>query len=554
MEYGKIYEISFDYSIQKKGYDAAVPGELGYYMLDPISQIVYLFGQSQSSFDYWDSYFTDFQYDYPSSAGFNTYTDYFCYPGPNNYYENAFPNYTFNMDWHHGSKLFSFNHASGDYYLNLMALSNSCSSCAGNSVYLDNFCLNESPVLCNGTPIINYTINGCDVEFEVASNQGETDLLTFTWDFGDGTPFVSGDHVNHSFLWDGKYNVCVTMDCGSQQVTECVEIEIGNQCDNCNEITMEINSRKCESGAYIANFNLPINSVPYGYTVCNPENGQSLYSNDAKITTNSYVKNEFLKNMSFSINIEPYDPNFSGTISIFMTLCDLNGDPHCYEIISSVTLDQCDECIDLSLTSYAICEGSLCFDANTATTYQYGGEIDIPIPTGAIFYEVYSEQSLFKVSNVNGGNIKYQFRSNINKPFKTHAMFVFNFYGHFICYNVEIIVNRNCPELKDCNREKGLIDELILRSDISGRNTEFFVYPIPASNSLFISSNEFIGEENEISAEIVDQLGKVVLANKLVNLPFESQLDVSQLSPGIFYMRLLEKGHVIGTEKIMIIR
>ena len=43
------------------------------------------------------------------------------------------------------------------------------------------------------------------------TDPGILDTLTYSWTFGDSTPAVSGQNVNHTFADNGTYNVVLTV-------------------------------------------------------------------------------------------------------------------------------------------------------------------------------------------------------------------------------------------------------------------------------------------------------------------------------------------------------
>jgi PKD repeat protein len=44
-----------------------------------------------------------------------------------------------------------------------------------------------------------------------SSDPGAADTLSFVWDFGDGTPVVSGEQATHSYNAAGNYTVTLTV-------------------------------------------------------------------------------------------------------------------------------------------------------------------------------------------------------------------------------------------------------------------------------------------------------------------------------------------------------
>src|SRR5690606_23324322 len=62
-----------------------------------------------------------------------------------------------------------------------------------------------------------------------ASDVGVNDTLTYTWDFGDGTPTVSGANVTHAFADEGVYTVTLTVSDGDGgTAVQTLEVTVDN--------------------------------------------------------------------------------------------------------------------------------------------------------------------------------------------------------------------------------------------------------------------------------------------------------------------------------------
>ena len=71
--------------------------------------------------------------------------------------------------------------------------------------------------------------------------------------------------------------------------------------------------------------------------------------------------------------------------------------------------------------------------------------------------------------------------------------------------------------------------------------SDFSVYPIPTSGILTIKSNTAI-----VQIEIYNQLGQLVLSNTDQNT-----IDISKVSQGIYFIKLMDENGNIGSEKVI---
>ena len=92
------------------------------------------------------------------------------------------------------------------------------------------------------------------------------------------------------------------------------------------------------------------------------------------------------------------------------------------------------------------------------------------------------------------------------------------------------------------------ISENILGNDFSSLDTNFNMYPNPASNMVTISFNEV---SNNISVILYDQLGRVVLNNDFENISNEIQLPLDKLNKGIYYVQIISNT-IKSTKKLIV--
>ncbi|HHH52839.1 MAG TPA: PKD domain-containing protein, partial [Bacteroidetes bacterium] len=237
LEYDKKYELNYKYSVQRLND-----------IIPPLyTDIVIRFrlvtlrqnGTIQSSILLPAS--SPMYYDYPSSAGFPTYSDYFCYP---NQYEEDNPNIDFTMYWNNVSSQFLSETTDGPFYLLCEVFYNDDKA----SIYFDDITFCDCPSLCVGTPQLDFSQNECTFQFSASStaDPDESEFALYSWDFGDGSPIETGQNVTHDYMWDGTYTVCLTMDCGDDiKGPVCQEIMVSSGCESCEPRGEIINAQQC---------------------------------------------------------------------------------------------------------------------------------------------------------------------------------------------------------------------------------------------------------------------------------------------------------------------
>jgi len=71
--------------------------------------------------------------------------------------------------------------------------------------------INALPVIHSATAAVASSIEGDVVSFEVIATDADLHTLSYSWDFGDGTPNISSDTPSHVFTDDGNYTVTVVV-------------------------------------------------------------------------------------------------------------------------------------------------------------------------------------------------------------------------------------------------------------------------------------------------------------------------------------------------------
>ena len=329
-------------------------------------------------------------------------------------------------------------------------------------IYIRNITL-EACTVCTAIPDFNFVQEGCNTIFS-ATNEG--DQGEFTWDFGDGYPYTPGQQVSHEYLFDGTFNVCLSISCapGVNNMI-CKDVTIENECNQCQTID-PVSSLICEKkedgypNQYLSNFEV---KVPKGFGPCNPENAY-VGSEDVSMEISSYLINE--ENVDYDIiNLAVLatpdefvnNPFTDEGAEGHLTFCGPDGEFICYSFI--MLAESCDSCLDLDVSSVAQC---INFDiSNNASLYN--GTFTIPISGSFTFCESTSTESGYEDNVYTSGNgdivVDYNVSSYNNESFSfsTLVCLINNSSNEKICLNVSINVPEPCldPTTLECTKDWG---------------------------------------------------------------------------------------------------
>ncbi|HHH52323.1 MAG TPA: T9SS type A sorting domain-containing protein, partial [Bacteroidetes bacterium] len=507
-----------------------------------------------------------FSLNYPSSAGFETHGDHFCYP---EHWALDYPDIDFEMEWNHVTLFFTLDDSwMGESTFLWIQPFNWDYDPEKQVWYFDNISINSCPELCVGDPeIIEITqTDDCTYVFTASNTTGQTGV-EYVWDFGDGSKIESGNPIEHNFMWSGEFEVYVTMDCGSQiRESQCTTVVVNTNCANCTSENITINAQSCNNGeGYLANFTL---NIPDGYTICND---QFMWSDDVEsIHVNSYLLDEDNNTLDVSINIVPDsgDPDFQNTVSTHLKLCPIegSGDPICYEVNFSVNTIQCDQCNEHDdeywIQNYDIIPD--CVERNSNEKINvYEGTLDIndipgfDVPYGFTYCENYSEEVGFEVAGNNGSVIDYRITTTKDTIFDFNTTLVFCRNEERLCYNVKFTVYEVCPKLKKWQNSEG---EKGNGSQKEGylsveepEDYNIMVFPNPVNHTLHVQINNKLND-GEIEIQFIDQYGRLLLTKKESNTINDKKIDISGISPGLYFIKIGLDNKYITTKKIIIVR
>ncbi len=322
--------------------------------------------------------------------------------------------------------------------------------------HIENVSISPCPLPCVPDPTISIDqIDACSFSF-TAGNNGDEGFRY--WNIESGPAGMSDDVVNFTFSIPNTYRVCLTISCDDNtSVTECVDIVIGEECDDDCNITIAdptpgylgYNAIKCAgSTEYVANLIIGLSPGEY---LCRDdyvyfENGNDVnYYSTYVDDSNPYP----VLHISVSFNSPPGGYNY-------ITVCDSDGNAVCYNFYIGGTTE-CDECIDIVQTVTAACTDL----DNTDNNLVYSGTFDITpggdfIPCGNNVSTSPGYSQGTPQENNGTYTFPYSIRTNNHNPFNTRSTlcFVNPDDGVTKCFTVTIEVKKPCvvePEVCEYN-------------------------------------------------------------------------------------------------------
>jgi|GEM_PF-5162554 len=134
---------------------------------------------------------------------------------------------------------------------------------------------------------------------------------------------------------------------------------------------------------------------------------------------------------------------------------------------------------------------------------------------------------LFKTAD--GGNSWTVETSNTNQDIR--SIYTFNYSAYFVDASKKVYRSQQPLGVFENNHA----------------NVTLSIYPNPASGLVTVKYN--YKTANELKVEVVDALGKKLMENCLTN---ELALDISDLSNGIYFIRVYENKNLLKTEKLLV--
>lgn len=258
------------------------------------------------------------------------------------------------------------------YFLNLPAEG------SYNVIYIKDIQISNCYDVCIPEPDFVAAIDSCEVTF-YGTNTGDEGI--FYWDFGDGTTAVGDTTVTHTYMYDGVFEICLTIVCGSNITTShCDTVSIGPEpsCNDCHSLSAS--SLQCEvnqstyKNTYTGNVivELPLNysSCQNDLIIANFDNVHVTINDFATVETGASAKKVMLS--FIAVSPDGYDLETHGDVG-HIIFCDAQGNQICYEL--TISASTCDDCLD-PLTFTATCNDP----DPTDSVYVYTGTISVDLP------------------------------------------------------------------------------------------------------------------------------------------------------------------------------
>lgn len=107
--------------------------------------------------------------------------------------------------------------------------------------------------------------------------------------------------------------------------------------------------------------------------------------------------------------------------------------------------------------------------------------------------------------------------------------------------------NNDASYFVDANKRVYKSNQALGVTEESEGGSDLFVFPNPAIHELTIQYNSI--SSNEVKIEVVDISGRIVINSEFIN---KCKLNVSNLSDGIYIVRVVENNRIMKTKKVII--
>ncbi len=404
-------------------------------------------------------------------------------------------------------------------------------------VYIDNIsinCCNNTP--CTPAPDMSFIKDNCNVTF-YGFNTG--DPATFSWNFGDGPPLGSGEIVNHTYLYGGEFDACLTLTClnAEKSVTTCRKVTIPETCDQCTQLPpvpiTTCSASQLGSNTYMANFCF---TVPKGYKGCGDKDKMFVQANNPLV--NMLIKSYTVGPGTVTTDqicvalqvIAPANTNFT-TLKGYITLCGPEGERICrkFEVIEQT----CDQCLP-EITTTAICNDPVLND----NLRIYQGSIVVTVIDG-IYNNALSTEAGFSVNPSqitkvgDTFTIPYIFTTTNTSLASFSGLLTFTGAGNSkICVPVTIT-------LPPCNLPPCGLEWTPKRMNCSGTDGQFVYFDIEKSvnvGNLQICNQGLIGIIDDGEVEVLESK----LFGGVLDFKVKVKIPCSKFSSGnIYNMRIV---------------
>ncbi|HKK89349.1 MAG TPA: M43 family zinc metalloprotease, partial [Saprospiraceae bacterium] len=229
---------------------------------------------------------------------------------------------------------------------------------------------------CFPDPDFTFTVNNCNEVDFVGDNFG--DPGSYNWDFGYNNETGTGKNISHTFLYDGTFDVCLTIECGQEFESEtiCQEVIIDG-CEDCGEadITDVVLCDQNGNGNYLGHIEF---LIPEDVSICDTD--PEAWSPEVSILVNNwnfsqagagqkwFIAEILVNPGSFDLDNNPAE--------VFYKFCLPNGDPVCYRgTISGSTCGSCNNPIVSNATCDPLQSGHM------PGMYVHTGTVTFTIPS-----------------------------------------------------------------------------------------------------------------------------------------------------------------------------
>ena len=265
----------------------------------------------------------------------------------------------------------------GNYTVNLTVSDDGAAASTSSAIITVN---NLSPSIVQASIPSGPHNEGSAVLFSVQASDPGADVLSYLWDFGDGSPVASGEQVQHSFPDQGTYNLSLTVsdgDGGSDQLTTNIDVL------NVAPLISALGGNTSGLEAQTLNWTAQVTDPGSSDVVT----GLWDFGDGSPVTSGLSASHAYADDGSYTLSFQANDSD-GGSSSETLTVIVSNEGPS----ITSLLVSNGNEGETLSFAGTAVDAG------NDTLTYSWDFGDGSPGATGSTVSHAYSDDGHFSVS------------------------------------------------------------------------------------------------------------------------------------------------------------
>lgn len=147
-------------------------------------------------------------------------------------------------------------------------------------------------------------------------------------------------------------------------------------------------------------------------------------------------------------------------------------------------------------------------------------------------------------SNTSTGDVFHWIFGDGNESWSTDPVYTYSATG---TYTVTLYAQNSCG-----TDSISMTVNVVSTSISQIQNDDLQIYPNPADNNLFYMFPDMLNNEGDVYLSVINSIGQICIYRKIPSHPQHSllEIDISELTPGMYYIRLNSEHRMCGTRFI----